>query len=433
MKKTAILLSLLLFVLGLDAQNFSDYFEDKTLRIDYTLSGNVAKQEISVDELYQSPRWYGKRQRLTEVPVQGNASITVTDHHSGKQVYKQTFSTLFQEWLTETDEAKKMNKAFQCPLIVPMPKDSADITVTLFDNYQKPMCTFTHTVNPKDILIRRIGEQGRTPYVQVLAPKDSTHCIHLAYVAEGYRKEEMQTFVEDVRRCMGYLFEHEPFKSLKDRFSIVAVESPSEESGTSEPGKGIWKNTALRSHYDTFYSERYLTTMNLKQLHDILAGIPYEHILILVNSPRYGGGGILNSYILSTTHNDRTPEVVVHEFGHSFAGLADEYAYDAEPFPFYKKDVEPWEPNITTLADFDSKWKDMIPAKTLKKIFGKDGSVTPLTDQNTTTPGLYEGAGYMTKGVYRPCYDCRMRTNENPSFCPVCQRAITRLIDFYTK
>ena len=212
---------------------------------------------------------------------------------------------------------------------------------------------------------------------------------------------------------------------MKDRFSVVAVEAPSKDSGTSEPSKGIWKNTALSSHFDTFYSDRYLTTLNIKDLHDWLSGIPYEHIIVLVNTDHYGGGGILNSYNLSMAHHRLTRPVVVHEFGHSFAGLADEYGYEYEQIPMYPHDIEPWEPNITTLVDFHGKWEDLIQKKT--------PIPTPPTAANRHHVGVYEGAGYALKGVYRPTMDCRMRTNENPEFCPACQRAITRLIEFYTK
>ena len=286
------------------------------------------------------------------------------------------------------------------------------------------MATLTHQVVPNDILIRHIGERNVTPYITIQQAKDTARCIHIAYLAEGYQEHEMPTFIQDVQVAVEALFAHEPFKSLRDRFNIVAVKSPSVESGTSEPGKGIWKNTALHSHFDTFYSERYLTTLHLKDMHDWLAGTPYEHIIVLVNSTRYGGGGIFNSYNLSTTHHPKYKPVVVHEFGHSFVGLGDEYAYEIEEIPMYPHDVEPWEPNLTTLADFHGKWEDLISSNT--------PIPTPKNKDYSNKVGVYEGAGYNTKGVYRGFQDCRMRTNENPEFCPVCRRAITRLIEFHT-
>lgn len=403
---------------------FDQSFEDKTLRIDYTFSGDVTQQDIYVDKLNVIPRWYGKRHHLAEVPVEGNGQIIVRDHRTQQVIYKNSFSTLFQEWLSY-DEAKQIRKSFENVFLVPMPKDTADITVNLMNNRREVMTTFTHQVVPTDILIRHIGERHITPYETLQQAADTNRCIHIAYIAEGYQEQEMPTFLEDAHAAMDALFAHEPFKSMRNRFQITAVKAPSKESGTSEPAKGIWKNTALHSHFDTFYSDRYLTTLNLKELHDWLAGTPYEHIIVLVNTDKYGGGGILNSYNLSMTHHEQFRPVVVHEFGHSFAGLGDEYAYENEAIPMYPHDVEPWEPNLTTLKDFHGKWEDMIDKKTPVP--------TPATKKNEKKVGVYEGAGYSLNGVYRGMQDCRMRTNQNPEFCQVCLRALTRLIEFYTE
>ena len=418
--KTALLL---LLTINVHAQEFDQFFTPNTLRLDYTFSGNADRQDIYVDELCRLPGWYGKRQHLSEVPVEGNGQVVVKQHGTENVIYRNSFSTLFQEWLSN-DEAKTQKKSFENVFLVPMPKDTVDITVNLMNNRHEVMATLTHTVVPTDILIHHKGERNVTPYEVLLQPADTAHCIHVAYVAEGYQEAEMPTFLEDARIAMEALFSHEPFKSLRDRFEIIAVKSPSKDSGTSEPRRGIWRETALQSHFDTFYSDRYLTTLHLKQLHDWLAGTPYEHIIVLVNTEEYGGGGILNSYNLSMTHHPKFRPVVVHEFGHSFAGLADEYAYEQEQIPMYPADVEPWEPNITTMVDFESKWRDMMATSTPLP--------TPDNNMYAHAIGAFEGAGYSLKGVFRPTHDCRMRTNENPEFCPVCQRAIRRLIDFYT-
>lgn len=402
----------LLMPANMSAQDFRAAFSDSTLRIDYIFSGNANQQHIAVDQLNVIPRWYGKKQRLTELPMEGNGQITVRDHHTKRTLYRNSFSTLFQEWLTY-DEAKRTSRAFENVFLVPMPKDTVDVTVTLNDNRRETMAQLTHTVAPSDILIKRIGERNRTPFETLQTAQDTSRCIHIAFLAEGYRTDEMNIFLKDAAEATEALFAHEPFKTMRSRFNIIAVKAPSADSGTSEPSKGVWKNTALHSHFDTFYSNRYLTTLRLKTVHDWLAGLPYEHIIILVNTQRYGGGGILNSYNLSMTHHPAFKPVVVHEFGHSFAGLADEYAYDFEEIPMYPHDIEPWEQNITTKVKFSDKWQDMM---------GKVPSV-----------GLIEGAGYSLKGIYRASPDCRMRTNDTPEFCPVCQRAIQRIIDFYTK
>ena len=410
MNKTLIFSALLLFTNNISAQRFDDLFYDRTLRIDYTFSGNSQHQELYVDELVSMPRWYGKRQRLAEVPLKGNGQITVRSKADGTVIYRNSFSTLFQEWLA-TDEAKHTKKSFENVFLVPFPKAPVSITVELRDYHDKVNATMTHDVDPADILIRKAGERLVTPYKTLQQAADTSRCIHIAFVAEGYQQHEMNTFLADCRIAIDALFQHEPFKHLQNRFNIVAVQSISIESGVSEPGKGIWKNTALGAHFDTFYSARYLTTLHLKKLNDILAGTPYEHIIVLVNGERYGGGGIYNSYTLTDAHGPNFRPVVVHEFGHSFGGLGDEYPYGDDD-PMYFADTEPWEPNLTTKYNFSGKWENLV---------------------NEGKAGFVEGGGYLTKGVWRGFENCRMLTNEEPEFCLVCQQALKRLIDFYTK
>ena len=410
MKRIILSTALLLTMVSASAQRFEDYFEDRTLRLDYTFAGDVTLHQIYVDELVSMPHWYGRRQRLAELPLKGNGQITMCSKADGEVIYRHSFSTLFQEWLA-TEEAKHTQKSFENVFLVPFPKDTVIIKVELFDYHDEVINSLTHTVVPQDILIRKAGERLVTPYKTLQQAADTSRCIHVAYVAEGYRQEEMDTFLEDCRIAMEALFAHEPFKEKQDCFNMIAVMSPSEESGTSWPAKGIWKNTVLGSHFDTFYSDRYLTTLHLKKLHDILAGTPYEHIIILVNTDHYGGGGIYNSYNLTYAHGDRFRPVVVHEFGHSFGGLGDEYPYGNDD-PMYFPDTEPWEPNLTTKCNFSSKWENLV----------KEGKA-----------GLVEGGGYLEKGVWRGFENCRMRTNEEPEFCLVCKQALGRLIDFYTK
>ena len=395
--------------LAAQAQVFDEWFCDRTLRLDYVFAGDVQHQQIYVDQLVQMPRWYGRRTRLAELPLAGNGQITVRSHRTQQVIYRHSFSTLFQEWLT-TDEAKHTQRSFENVFLVPFPLDTVDITVQLFDFHNHVQATMTHTVSPSDVLISRQGERLVSPYVTLQQAADTTRCIHIAYVPEGYTADQMPQYLDHCRQAMKALFRHEPFKSLRPRFNIIALATPSVDSGVSIPGKGLWLNTVLGSHFDTFYVPRYLTTLHLKQLHNLLAGTPYEHIIILANTPNYGGGGIYNSYNLSYTGGDKFEPVVVHEFGHSFGGLGDEYPYGEED-PMYFADTEPWEPNLTTLHDFSQKWQNLI-------------------DQGRAS--LIEGGGYQTKGVWRGQADCRMRTNEEPDFCPVCQQALERLIRFYT-
>lgn len=425
MKKRNLLLACFFLCLGAKAQTFDVYFTDKTLRVDYLFTGNADKQAICLDELSSLPHWAGRRHHLSELPLAGNGQIVMKDAKDSTVIYCTSFSALFQEWL-ETDEARTNTKGFENTFLLPFPQRPVWVEVTLFDSHRQIRAQLQHRVDPKDILIHSKGLNHITPHQYLLKSGAVDRCIDVAILAEGYTKDEMDVFYKDARIACESLFSHEPFRSMKKRFNVVAVASPSEDSGVSIPRLGEWKSTAFHSHFSTFYSDRYLTTSRLKALHDALAGIDYEHIIVLANTDEYGGGGIYNSYTLTTAHHRDFRPVVVHEFGHSFGGLADEYFYDEDVMTdTYPTDVEPWEQNVTTRVDFASKWQDLIPEGT--------PIPTPVDNFNTYAVGLYEGAAYSAKGLYRASYNCRMRTNEYPVFCPVCQRALKRLIEFYTE
>ena len=408
----------------LNGQSFERYFEHKTLRLDYIFSGTQADQHISLDELSSYPQWAGKVNKLSKKPLKGNGKIEVKDKETGTLIYLTSFSSLFQEWL-DTDEAKLVNRAFENTFLIPYPRREIEVTTTLYNMSQKEISKFTHTVNPKDILIQKKGVEEITPY-RILNRATVKNPIDVAILAEGYTPQELNLFYIDAQKAMESIFSHEPFKSNKEAFNFVAVGSISADRGVSIPHQNRWRNTAFGSHFDTFYSERYLTTRKIKAVHNALAGIPYEHIIILANTDQYGGGGIYNAYTLTTAHHSDFASVVVHEFGHSFGGLADEYFYEGDIMEgIYPLDVEPWEPNITTLVSFDSKWSKLLKSQTPVP--------TPLSESKKYPIGVYEGAAYSAKGVYRPAEDCRMKTNSYPRFCPACQQALTDLINFYTK
>ena len=409
--------------IGSYAQNFADYFQNKTMRVDYIFTGDATQQSIYLDELSQLPTWAGRQHHLSELPLEGNGQIIVKDLASKQCIYKTSFSSLFQEWLS-TDEAKETAKGFENTFLLPYPKQPVEIEVTLYSPRKKTMATYKHIVRPDDILIHKRGVSHVTPHRYMLQSGNEKDCIDVAILAEGYTEKEMDIFYQDAQRTCESLSSYEPFRSMKGKFNIVAVASPSTDSGVSVPRENLWKETAVHSHFDTFYSDRYLTTSRVKSIHNALAGIPYEHIIILANTDVYGGGGIYNSYTLTTAHHPMFEPVVVHEFGHSFGGLADEYFYEDDVMTnTYPLDVEPWEQNISTQVNFASKWKDMLPLGT--------PIPTPIAERKKYPVGVYEGGGYSAKGIYRPAYDCRMKTNGYPEFCPVCQRAIRRMIEFY--
>lgn len=427
---------------------FDAFFSNHTLRLDYVFSGDVADHTISLADMVTWDGWAGRVHSLDSLPLLGNGDIRVRDTASKRTIYRTSFSSLFQEWIL-TPEAKQRRKAFENCFQIPMPIHAAEVEVVLRNAHQDTIAHLIHPIDPNDILIRRVDTKAAMVktahhYISLSKKKEDevivsatpTHspkrAIDIVIVAEGYTADEMDTFKADAQMAMQSILSHEPFTKYQDQLNFLVLCSPSKESGVSIPRKGIWKETAVSSNFDTFYSRRYLTTQRLKQMHNLLAGFPYEHIIVLANTDTYGGGGIYNSYTLTTAHHPLFWPVVTHEFGHSFGGLADEYAYanagDDSPYP---SDREPWEQNITTLHDFDKKWADMLP----KRLALPQSTPSPTSADvhSTTKLGVYEGAGYQEKGAYRPTPDCRMRTNDANAFCPVCQRALSRIIEFYTK
>ena len=427
MKKTLLFAALLLVAIDTYAQSFNYFFADQTLRVDYIFSGNASQQMVALDELSSFDGWAGRRVNLDKVPVRGNGEISIIEPESRKVIYRQTFSSLFQEWLV-TEEASKVTKSFEATFLLPMPKNKAEIEITLLDNEGRLQTTMRHVVNPNDKLIRQRDNALTSRHEYLLKSGPSEECIDVAIVAEGYTAEEMDLFLKDARTACDEIFRYEPFSKHKNRFNVVAVMTESKDSGVSVPQDNEWRTTAINSNFMTFYSPRYLTTNSVHLTHDNLAGVAYEHLIILANTDTYGGGGIYNSYTLTTAHHPQFKPVVVHEFGHSFGALADEYFYDEPDHTAgtYKLDYEPWEQNITSLVDFNSKWADMVKNK--QEI---PTEPTEKREKNYTV-GVYEGGGYMTKGMYRPAVVCRMRDNEATQFCPVCQRAIERIIIYNT-
>ena len=428
MKKILFLSMATLLAMVTYAQDFSTHFWNKTLRVDYIFAGNADQQYVALDELASFNGWAGRRVNLDKVPVRGNGKITMIDPESKKILYTNTFSSLFQEWIV-TDEAKKLSKSFEATFLLPFPKENVLIEITLLDNRGEAQATMRHEVSPKDQLIRNLDNRPAMAHEYLLKSGSSEECIDIAIMAEGYTAEEMDLFMKDARTACDEIFRYEPFAKYKDRFNVIAVKSLSDQSDVSVPQQNVWKQTALNSNFMTFYSPRYLTTNSVHMIHDNLIGVPCEHIIILANTDTYGGGGIYNSYTLTTAHNPMFKPVVVHEFGHSFGALADEYFYEQADHTegTYDLKYEPWEQNITSLVDFKSKWADMMPK----------GSKIPTqpTDKlkENYTVGVYEGGGYITKGMYRPAVICRMRDNVATQFCPVCQRAIERIINYNTK
>jgi len=422
MKRKFFLILLILPILSAGQINYTHYFKNKSLRFDFLLGGNSDEVMVYPQQMKQEPFWAGSKTNLIDPFGYGTYRFRIFDLKSDSLIFSKGFSTLFQEWQT-TAEAKKMNRTFYQAAIFPFPKNKIrlEIDARQWDGNFKTI--YKTEIDPDDYFILK-EEPADFETVAILDNGKPENKVDIVILAEGYIENEMQKFKEDAKRVTGYLFEEEPFKSEKDNFNVRAVLTSSKESGTDIPGEDIYKNTRFNATFYTFDVPRYLTTSDMRTIYDAAAAVPYEHIYILVNTERYGGGGFYNFLSVCSADNELTKEVFVHEFGHGFAGLGDEYyTSDVAYEDYYNLETEPWEPNITTLVDFESKWKlavpDSVPVPTPRKI------------KYRNTIGVFEGGGYMTKGIYSPVIDCRMKSNEAKAFCPVCQEAIKKIIHYY--
>lgn len=404
--------------------SFEDFFENKSLRFDFLFAGNFSEVKILPVQMKEQPFWSGSKTNLTDKLNYGSYKFSVYDSRTEKLIFSKGFSSLFQEWQA-TDEAKKMDRTFYHTLLFPYPKAKVKLILesrqweggfkTIYSTEIDPENYFILHEKPLEVKVTDILNNGN--------PETK---VDVSILAEGYTEAEMSQFREDAARVTGYLFENEPFKLEKDKFNVRAVETASAESGTDIPGKNIYKNTRFNSTFYSFDIERYLTTSDVKNIQDAVEGVPTDFIILLVNSERYGGGGFYNLISVCTSGNKLTKEVFAHEFGHCFAGLGDEYYTSSVAYnDYYNLKTEPWEPNLTTLVDFQQKWKSLILPSTPVP--------TPRDAQYEKLTGVFEGGGYVEKGIYSPAMNCRMKSNDAKGFCEVCQAAIRNAIRLYSE
>jgi hypothetical protein len=414
----------LLLTAAAGQSTFDKYFTEKVLRFDYMLAGNSTKTAVYPVGMKEEPFFGGSRTQLIDPFNYGNLKYEVFNSSDNALIYSRGFCTLYQEWQT-TAEAKLMERSFYEVATMPFPKNKIRFVLSMRQKDGSFSKLYETEIDPADYFIRK-EKPVNVQVTKISYAGDPATNVDLVFIAEGYTADEMTKFRNDVKKMTEVLFAEAPYNEYRDKFNIYAVEALSTESGTDIPGERSYVNTAVNSSFYTFNTDRYLTTQDIKSVNDYSAPVPHDNIIVLINSNKYGGGGVYNYYSGTTVGHAYSDEVFIHEFGHGFAGLADEYytsdvAYDG----FYPLNVEPWEPNITTMVNFGSKWKNMIAKETPVP--------TPAEDKYKNVTGVFEGGGYSAKGIYRPEMDCRMKSNSPKGYCSVCREAVRKMIEFYIK
>jgi hypothetical protein len=396
------------------------HFTNEALRIDFTLSGNATNTQAAIFELKKEPYWGGSPMHQDAFDY-GEFKIIVRDSTNNEILFSRGFCTLFEEWQT-TDEAQSIYKSFQQSIRCPFPKEKISVCIERRGKNGKFHELLNTKINPADYAIIHTSIKDIST-MKTLDNGSSNECVDIVFIGDGYTEEQMNKFHEDVQRMTDFFFSQAPFNELKKHFNIWVVDAISQDSGITDPRKNRWKETVLKSSFNTLNSDRYLESTHTYTIYDYAGLVPYDQIYVIANTKKYGGGGIYNHFSLTSVDNPKSSTVFVHEFGHAFAGLGDEYYTSETSYnDYYNQTIEPWQPNLTTMLDFDSKWKHMIDKST--------PIPTPGTEEYFNKVGVFEGGGYVAKGIYRPSFDCRMKTNEAENFCPVCQKAIEDMVMF---
>ncbi len=402
---------------------FDKFFTEASLRVDYCLTGNQKETTYSLKELIREPYWSGSKTNLVDTLEFGNYIVKVFESETDNLLFSKGYQNLYGEWQT-TDEAKQVTKTFDESVVVPFPRVKIDIALYYKTWEGKLKEGMRFCVSPENYFIRDYDNLNLPVYDAWIGNEDITKAVDVVILPEGYTQAEMDKFIKDCDFFVVSLFSYAPYDRYRESFNVRGVLAPSAESGCNMPGDHVYKNTAMHFSFWTFDSERYCMSTDNRDIRDLAGQVPYDQIYILVNTEKYGGGGIYNFYCSSASSNRFSSDVIIHEFGHGFAGLADEYYYAGSSEHMYNLELEPWEPNITSLVDFSDKWGDMMDEETPVP--------TPRKRKYEQTIGVFEGGGYEPKGMYSPHMDCLMNSLGH-DFCPVCQRAIERMILYYSK
>lgn len=422
-----------------DKVDFESYFIDKTMRLDYIHKGDVSNEKFELVSAKLEGVWAGKTYHLADPYQLGLYFYEVYDAATNKLLFSQGFCSVFGEWQT-TAEAKEKTLPFKESIRIPWPKARVNIVMKKRDakNILQPIWNFE--VDPTGFNAEQ--KLSALKVNQLVNSGDVKSKVDIVILGDGYTADEMNIFRDDANKFVEYFFAVEPYKARKNDFNVWSVEVVSQESGIANPAKNFFPKNPLETTYNTFGVDRYVLSNNDWAVRDYAGAAPYDFIVILLNSNKYGGGGIYNLYITAGARSDYNDYVFVHEMGHHIAGLADEYYQSHVAYDPVSTSVEPWEFNVTALLNPENlKWKDIatpgipIPTPWNKAEYEKSTSNKSKLLENdpySGKVGAFEGANYLSNGMYRPEVDCIM-FSKSLRFCKVCERGLNQVIDLYCK
>lgn len=428
------ILSVLAFALTLqqtaasagDRTSFASGFSQQVIRVDLHHGGDSLTEWAAIDALYREGDWSGSHVHLTDYPDYGKYRFLIEDAASGKVLFSQGYSTLFGEWQTTT-EAKAVTRVFHESVRFPEPLAPFRLVLQSRNKEGNLEEFFRQELDPASHLVRGAAPRDAET-IDLHVPRAPSTCLDVVIIADGYPKSHLEKARRDLRRYSQVLLETPPFDRHASAICVRGVLPVSFVTGPDEPRKGVFRAPPAGTTFNTFDSARYLTSLDNRALRNLAGLVPYDTIFVMVNSSRYGGAGIYNFFSIFVADNEYDEYVFIHEFGHGFAGLGDEYYTSSVAYSdFYPRGVEPWEPNVTAALQGPDKvkWQALLtPELPLP---------TPEEEQHGDAVGVFEGAGYSAKGLYRPALDCKMFSKKRKDFCPVCMDAVEKMISYYTE
>jgi IgA peptidase M64/peptidase M64-like protein len=450
------------------AARFDELFLDKTMRVDYFHTGNRGEEIVALDRVVSDGPWPGSRTRLIDTMNLGKYYFEVIDRETNQVIYSRGFASVYGEWET-TDEAKEKPGTFHESLRFPWPKKPVQVVLKKRDKENSFQQIWSTVIDPNSRFVNPSDMRPAGKLTTIFENGPPSEKVDLLVIGEGYTDAESPKFQSDLKRLLGKLFDTEPFKSRKRDFNVRALQLPASQSGVNRPRTRDDRRTVTSVEYNIFDSERYVLTLDNRALRDAASSAPYDFLEILVNEKQYGGGGIFMDQATASVDSGFSEYVFVHEFGHHFAGLGDEYyTSDVAYATGGAQHPEPWEPNLTANGEHP-RWRNVadkdtplptpwdkeafeahtreymaerrklrnanVPESQMDDLFRRerDWESKFLGSQKYTGKvGAFEGAGYEAKGMYRPQVDCIMFTRDEVGFCRVCRRAIERIIDEYS-
>ena len=430
-------------------------FAAGALRLDLRQRLVEGAQSFELERIRYEREWPGRRDRLIDGRDWGDYRLSV--HRSDRE------EPLFQQGFDTSLGAHARSATTQLSVRFPLPLRPVRATIEKRRGESAFGAISSFDIDPAAEILDRSQVPSAARVDTILQSGAPEAKVDVAILGDGYREGEYAKFAADAARAAGYLFSIGPLQSRRGDFNVRSVFAPSAESGVTDSYLGLKKDTALRCAYGSAAAERTLVAEDNRAVREIASAVPYDFLLILANARRYGGSAYFGGPAVVAIDSARARYLVIHEFAHAMAGLADEYYMPVADGPVYRGNIEPWQPNVT-IAPERGKWSDLLPEaprptpwnkteydrrfaayvqryNSLREAGAGEAVIEKLMQDESRRQaallarnadprrrGCFEGANGYARGMFRSGADCVMFSLQTEYFCAACSGAMERTI-----